>query len=259
MAADDLSEDDYYYGVYVPYIERTDSIIEKVLIALSVLSMLTSGSVVFILLYRYKQLVVGKAFVHYILMIAISDTFIAFAWSFGYPSGIACNIQGFISNFFKRSSWFWTLMLVIQLTSFVIRRNLLCKISVAHFIIWPINIILQFIIFSNGTYYGNYTTGYDICGFNDEKNLLRAVIWDEMENYILQCSLVVIILCSICVRMYTYYLKMTDAMGAGIIMAVSEGWSTIILYPLSMVACYLPSQILGLIGVISIQKTGREP
>lgn len=259
MAANDLSEDDYYYGVYVPYIERTDPIIEKVQIALGVLSMLMSGSVVFILLYRYKQLVTGKSFVHYILMIAISDTSVAFSWSFGYTSGIACSIQAFISEFFLKMSWFWTVMLVTQLTSFVIRRRLLCNTSVAHFIIWPINIILQFIIFYNGSYYGNYTPGYDNCGFNDELNVLHAIIWDEMEDILLQCSLLVCILCVICVTTYSYYLKMTDPTTAAIVTAVSEAWSTVILYPLSMIVCYLPDQVIGFIGAISVQKTGREP
>ena len=52
-------------------------------------------SVVIILIQRYNNLVRGKSMIHYILMIAIADSFTSLFISFGYPPpGILCSIQG---------------------------------------------------------------------------------------------------------------------------------------------------------------------
>ena len=42
-------------------------------------------SVVFILIYRYDKLVRGKRLIHYILFIAIADTWSSFSIALGYP------------------------------------------------------------------------------------------------------------------------------------------------------------------------------
>lgn len=257
---DNLSQDDYYYGVYVPYIERTDPKIEITQIIISVFSMLITGSVVFILIYRYNQLVIGKPFTHYVLMIAFSDTFVAFGYSFGYPSGIACNIQAFVNIFFTRFSWMWTVILVANLTSFVIRRKFICTIFTSHYILWPVNIFLQFIIFSNGSSYGNYTPGYDTCNFNNEKDVLNSVIWSRyVSDLILQICLGLIFLCSLVTLGYSLYLKYLDSYIARVVPLISEAWSTIILYPVSMILTYLPAEIYAFISSSIIINTGHEP
>jgi len=94
-----MTDDDY-----IVIINR----LEDAQIALAVLSLLASLTVVFILLYKYEILYNNKLFSHYILMIAISDTLTSLAFSFGYPKpGFLCSMQGFTLIFFARSSWFW--------------------------------------------------------------------------------------------------------------------------------------------------------
>ena len=177
---------------------------------------------------------------HYIMMIAINDTFVAFAFSFGFPTGITCNIQAFIQVFFKRFSWFWTTLLVFQLTSVVLRRKYLCNIYTSHYILWPINIFLQFIVFSNSTSYGNNVSGYSVCSLYNEKSDKAAELWGKYASVlILQFCLCVIVTCSIFTIIYSLYLKFIDSDISDIEM-ISEAWSTIIMYPISMVISYLP-------------------
>ena len=255
-----MNSDDYYYGVYVPYIERTDPIIELTQIIVSVLSMLITLSVVFILLYRYNKLVSGKSFMHYILMISICDTFVAFSYALGYPSGITCNIQGFIQIYFTRFSWFWTLLLVSQLTSFVLRRKHICSIYQAHYILWPINIILQFIVFSNSTIYGNATTGYDICNFNNKRNVLDGVIWSKyVVDFLLQACLCLVLFFSSITIIYSLYVQVYNPMNAWIAPIVYEAWSIIVLYPISMLLTYAPVILYDYHSDGTLLKTGREP
>ena len=64
-------------------------------IIISSISIVFPLSVVVILIQRFDNLVRGKSMMHYILMIAIADTFTSFFISLGYPPpGIVCSIQG---------------------------------------------------------------------------------------------------------------------------------------------------------------------
>lgn len=64
-------------------------------IILGSISIVFPLSVVVILIQRFDNLVRGKSMMHYILMIAIADTFTSFFISLGYPPpGIVCSIQG---------------------------------------------------------------------------------------------------------------------------------------------------------------------
>lgn len=127
-------------------------------ITLAVISVLFSGSVIYILTKYYNELVRGKPFIHLILMMAISDTMSSLALSFGFPKNYAaCSIQGFLFIFFERLSWFWLDFLVIQLYYFSRYQKLLFTIQQIHYIVWPFNIILQLLPFTTKTGYGSPT------------------------------------------------------------------------------------------------------
>jgi hypothetical protein len=66
-------DDDYFLNEDV---ERNIKIIEKIQIFTASISMISTLTVVFILLYRYQKLVSNRRFVHYILMIAIAGMLI---------------------------------------------------------------------------------------------------------------------------------------------------------------------------------------
>ena len=93
-----MSEDNYM-------IEANDALrhdptikcIEVLTIIISVISMIFSASVVFILLYKYERLVLGRSLVHILLMIAISDTMVSFSYAAGYPSGNMCKLQVYLN------------------------------------------------------------------------------------------------------------------------------------------------------------------
>lgn len=85
-------------------------------IVIGVISSLFPLSVVFIMLYRYEILLKSKAFSHYILMIAISDTIVSISIAMGFPKNgtSACYTQGLLNFFFSRASWFFTDILIVQ-------------------------------------------------------------------------------------------------------------------------------------------------
>ena len=67
--------------------------VELVTIILSIISLLFSLSVVFILLFKYQKLLEGKVLIHHVLNIAVSDTFVGIAFGMGYPSpGRLCTV-----------------------------------------------------------------------------------------------------------------------------------------------------------------------
>lgn len=91
-----MSDDNYDY-----YLEANNALkndptikcIEVLTIIISVISMIFSSSVVFILLYKYERLVLGRSLIHILLMIAICDTIVSFSYAAGYPSGNMCKLQ----------------------------------------------------------------------------------------------------------------------------------------------------------------------
>ena len=74
--------------------DPTIKTIEIFTIIISVISMMFSGSVVFILLYKYNKLVMGKTLIHILLIISICETILSFSYALGYPSlGNICKLQ----------------------------------------------------------------------------------------------------------------------------------------------------------------------
>ena len=90
---DPTNDDDYYSANATLQQEPVILGIEIFTIVISVISMIFSGSVVFILAYKYEKLMVGRSLVHIVMMIAICDTIIAFSYAAGYPSGNMCKLQ----------------------------------------------------------------------------------------------------------------------------------------------------------------------
>jgi hypothetical protein len=96
-------------------------------IILCQLSTVCSLSVVFILCYKYSKLVRGKSLVHLVLMIAISDSLVSFSLGFGYPLSYGsyglCYFQGFVSLLFERTSWMFTLFLMINSFGIIVLKR----------------------------------------------------------------------------------------------------------------------------------------
>ena len=223
-------------------------------IVLAVISGLFTFSVVFILLYKYKILVEKRDFVHYILCIAISDTVLCFFYAWGFPNpGIICSIQSFSTSFAARSSWLYTDVLVMQLCYLVVYKRHFLNHKHMHFIVWSLNIILEFLPFSTRTYYGlsdsgNISTG--ICDFytkgtsNDDDDLVNE--WNDATfNGWLYLSFILILSCSLFIVLYTRNMAARNPLSASLLntAAFSDAWKTIILYPIALLVAYIPAQI----------------
>jgi len=121
-------------------------------------------SVVVLLSIKYNRLVRGKRLIQYVYNIAIADTIISLSIAMGYPlpNTITCSIQGFLINFFSRTSWFFTDVLIFQLFQVIVFKKYFLKVRYVNLIIWTLNIILQCLPWSTKTAYGQDDDGRGI-------------------------------------------------------------------------------------------------
>jgi len=220
--------DDYDYIT-----AHTDEIrlIEKIQIAVAIISTICSASVVFILLYKRSTLLAGRPFILLILMIAIFDMLLSFTYAFGYPKQhMGCAVQGFFGVLFSRASWLYTLGLVLQLAHVVIYRTFLCSNKRMIISIAVINGILQLLPFTTNTYYGG-SLGTEVCFFTKGKGTYDQLhIWEILCFFAIQIiSFSIIIIVTI-----GLYIHSKSAGTTPLYQQIENAWTTIILYPLGI-------------------------
>lgn len=174
-----LAEDDYYLSD--DYTVESNNIHNSEIFSMIVgsISALFPLSVVIILIQRYDTLVRGKSLIHYVLMIAIGDTLSALMIALGFPRGLShlCSAQGFILVFCSRMSWFFTDVLIIQLFFVVVFQRYFLNVKSMHYIVWSLNILMQFLPYSTKTNYGGVgPRHFTSCGLAYGKNKTKAHI-----------------------------------------------------------------------------------
>ena len=220
---------------------------------ISFISAFIPASVVFILLQRYDLLVRGKSLIHYVLMIAIADTFISIASTFGFPEpGILCSTQSFSLIFFSRMSWSFTFVLVFQLCYIVLFKKYYLNIKYMHIIVWTFTLLLTFLPFSTGTFYGRSATEPVVnrCVFyNPNGDVEYANDWKQYTYRIeLLIFFSVMIVLSALVIIYSRYVNDNKTSNVYLAQRIRESWSTVILYPAAMLITWVPSIIWGFHG-----------
>lgn len=123
----------------------------------------------------------GKPFMILIFWISTLDFIASIAILFGYPTGILCNIQGFVLFLFYRTSWILTALLSIELFGLVIYRRLFLLgkgIIRSLTIIFLINVIVTCLPFIDNDSYGLEARlqGTYSCGLDKNSNA-NGVIW----------------------------------------------------------------------------------
>jgi len=219
--------------------------IEIITITFSSLSMIFSLSVVAILLYRYDKLVLGKSLLHHVLIIAICDSMVSFSYALGYPRNEGlCSFQGFLSLTTEKASWLWTDMLMLNIYGIVICSKYIFKLKAAHVIVWTMVFLFSFLPFINGGIYGisPQYLGKRRCGYaggSDPK--AHKHFWTDVQNTICLGSICFIVF--IVIRIYVYKKGKNDDQSLLEKGSDSEALTTMILYPMAMICCWLPSQI----------------
>jgi len=228
--------------------------IEIVTIVVSVITMIFTLSVIFILILKYKKLVEGQLLAYNVLMIAICDTIVAFTYSLGYPNSneaSLCKFQGFLALNSERASWFWTDLLIINAYGAIVCQKYIIKnILYMHILIWSIILILALLPLINGVGYGS-TVPNVRCGYTTIKSFNAKGIWGQIQDWIALSSLFFIILITIRIYIYTYYSSYDVFKSRNI-----DALNTVLLYPLAMIICWLPSQLEGII--IPATTTSKE-
>ena len=109
-------------------------------VAMAALSTVLSSTVVLTgLLWPKYMLSKNRPFSNVIFYISLCDFCASFLNCLGFPSdGIICNFQSFAYLFFFPASWLWTLMLVYQLRTLIIHKNIRLSINSMHVICWTI-------------------------------------------------------------------------------------------------------------------------
>ena len=233
-----MSTDDDYYN----YTSINESAIYAIIIG--TISAIFPLSVVFILLYKYDKLMRGRSFIKYVFVIAICDSITSLSIAIGYPSNtIICHMQGFISIFFGRASIFFTTVLMFQLFYVIVYRQYFLTVKHMHAIVWPINIILQLIPYMLHTNYGIVyhpnlpPFAVERCYIADKRGL-------SLNSYLVNLPIVLsfafVGFLSIIIFAYSYWSVRNDPTNAVLLSHIRDSQSTVILYPIAMLACYTP-------------------
>ena len=230
-------------------------------IIIGTFSILLPLSVVLILIQRYSALVKGKSLVHYVMMIAIADTMTSITIAFGFPGpGSLCSAQGFIRIFFARMSWFFTDVLIFQLFYIVVYEKYFLNVKYMHCIVWPVNILLQFLPYTTGTTYGTDANGinYKICMLGQGTGSDKAFYqWLQFAyNIELLISFAMIIILSAIVVYYSSNIK-TKSSHMYLAQRIRESWSIVILYPFAMLISWVPRISYSYYGTY-LDNAGKE-
>ena len=242
------------------YSMENDQVIRNLEIAtivVSIISLLFSSSVVFILLYRYNQLVRGKTLISIILLIAVADSLVSLAYSFGYPpsNNDLCKFQGFLAETFEKVSWLTTDVLILNIYSIIIMRKILVDMKKTCIFIAITVTVLTFLPFSNNVGYGG-GTGIVRCSYynyKDPSNFSPVALWGLLQQSIAVSSLLFILLIILRILVYLYCDCKEDEKlrSAKQMLLAKESWRTMILYPISLIFAWLPSQSYAIIIELS--------
>ena len=243
--------------------------VEQYAIAIGVISFLFPASVVFILLYKYNKLVSGRSLVHYVLVIAISDSIASLCIALGYPNpgSSTCYAQSFLLFFFSRSSWLFTDILILQLFYLMVFKKYFLNIKCMHAFVWPINIVLQVLPYSTGSIYGQWDDGMFAnrarCYIVNNKNV-DDFVWSDLwvtytADAVLILSLCFIGVFALFIVLYSYRMSKLDKSGEYLVPKVRKTWKTMILYPIGLVVAWVPSLSYDYYATHYYRKTDRWP
>jgi len=221
--------------------------IELVTIILSIISLLFSLSVVFILLFKYQKLLEGKVLIYHVLNIAISDTFVGLAFGMGYPSpGLLCTLQGYIGESFEKASWLWTCSLMYNIYSIMLFGKF-AELFYTFIFIWGVVLILSLLPLVNVSY--GYSGNNQRCRFTID-NYDKANQWSQIQSGLGLCSLFFIVCMTIRVAVFSYFKKSInkEQSNSNLLMnymlaRATEAFETMIWYPLAFFITWLPSQL----------------
>ena len=238
------TDDDYNYDYEAINNARIFTIV------IGSISTLFPLSVVVILAQKYNALVRGKSLVHYVMMIAIADTITALTIAFGFPDGDLCSAQAFLNMFFARMSWFFTDVLIFQLFYIVAFRKYFLNVKCIHCLVWPLNILLQFLPYTTGTRYGedddDEISTVEMCAMHETGR--SNFNWIQYAyNIELIGSFGIIIILSIAVVFYSLNIKSSPSQ-IYLDHRIRESWSIIRLYPCAMLITWVPSTIYSYYG-----------
>jgi hypothetical protein len=221
--------------------------VELVTIILSIISLLFSLSVVFILLFKYQKLLEGKVLIHHVLNIAVSDTFVGIAFGMGYPSpGRLCTVQGLIGETFEKASWFWTCSLMYNIYSIMLFGKF-AELFYTFIFIWGVVLMLSLLPFVNVSY--GYSGTSQRCRFSIE-NYDKANQWSQFQSALGLCSLFFIVCMTLRVAVFSYFKKSInkEQSNSNLLLnymqtRATEAFETMIWYPLAFFVTWLPSQL----------------
>jgi len=228
-------------------------------ILLACISAVSTGSVIFILIYS-RTILRGRRFLHYIFCISISDFISSIGYTFGYPtSALLCSFQGAIVVLFSRFSWFYTIVLVLN-THHVVYFSKFINTKTTryeHLIVVTINLLLFILPFTNGCYYGTRgvcLTGFEICTFGESNGHgALAYRWNQIVFFPFALGSLILILVltfSMAIQSYRKERRLIE------VKQFDEAHKTIFLYVLAMFIAWVPNVLYNSYGYIFANQNG---
>lgn len=247
-----INEDDY---LTVDIVKRQE-IAQQTVASISVL---TSSTLIFLLIYKYNVLVKGKNLTNFVLLIAISDAMYSFMYMFGYPYSTLCSVQGIISLFFERLSWTYTTMLVFECFNYIVYKRSFFSLKAAHALIWSINLLLEVLPLTTYTFYGDHDQGSVKCGYSQGNGSQEALDgWNFVQLLVQIVNIIVTVFFTILIIWYCTRCKLP--MNENLLQnVVNDAWKTVVLYPIVELVSWSPSQINNFYIYVYKSKYGISP
>ena len=177
-------------------------------------------------------------FMRLIATISVCDFLGSLLLTVGFPmNGSLCEAQGFFFFFFSRGSWFFTVVLSIQLYCLLIYSKLMVPEVWVHVICWGTNIILAMVVFAHASYGSQEDDqGTQWCQINDPD--LQIAL-----DYVIAVFLAPVIICSFLLIIITSAALLKSYVLKSVTLS-DRHWQLLrimLLYPTCMIVSWLPN------------------
>lgn len=156
-------------------------------------------------------------------------------------------MKGFLAGTFEKGSWIFTDVLILNIYGILKWKVLLINVKTMHVVVWTTLILLAFLPYATGIDYGAQLQLLNItkCTFVNTKSSVGfpqvVAIWSAINESVLCCTILFISFITFLIYYEGTY-RNENIVTNHDSRIESESWKTMILYPLSLLTCWVPSQ-----------------
>ena len=177
----------------------------------------------------------------------------------GFPQNgsTACSVQAFFYLYFIPASWLWTTMLVYQLKTLILSKQISLTMTHAHAICWSVPLIASCLPLTTNSYgQDDYLNGYSPCVLGG--NSLAKLLWISTTDSGLSFMLVILM----ATWVVQIHIHLSRAESCDSTEKEKTLFASMKLYPLALLITWVPrfaeSVGMGIMGIHSVGKYGSQ-